>query len=317
MIPNVTLIITNWNGSDLLQECLPSVIRATELDLDHTYEIMVIDDCSNDKSLEVLAKEFPTVRREKTPKNLGFQGANNFAVGLAKSPVVMPMNNDIKLHEKALIYLAPYFDNSDVFAVSGKFFDFDKTTFLYGNRGGYFEKGHFYLFEKPSEDSSQTLFACGGAFMVDRKRYLELGGFDTMYHPLYYEEIDLSYRALKRGWKVHYEPRSIAYHKVQATITKQNKRRKISWISARNNYLFVWRNILDRNLTVSFLVNIPLFLLRDLFRLKFRFWIAFFMALKRLPQAIEGRLREKKQVGFSDGEILGQINRGFRKGKAI
>ena len=47
----------------------------------------------------------------------------------------------------------------------------------------------------------KTLFACGGAFMVKRKGYLKLGGFDPIYHPLYYEEIDLSYRALKRGWE--------------------------------------------------------------------------------------------------------------------
>ena len=317
MKTKITLIITNWNGSELLKQCLPSVILATEFDSAHDYEIMVIDDCSNDNSMEILKKEFPSVRAEKTPHNLGFQGANNFAVKLTSSPVVMPMNNDIKLHEEALIYLARHFDTSDVFAVSGKFFDFDKTTFLYGNRGGFFQKGHFYLFEKPPDDLSQTLFACGGAFMVDRQRFLELGGFDTMYRPLYYEEIDLSYRALKRGWKVIYEPRSIAYHKVQATITKQNKPRKIGWISARNNYLFVWRNILDPTMTSSFLINIPWFLIRDLFRLKFRFWVAFIMALKKLPSALKGRSREKREIQISDREILGQINKGFKKGKPL
>ena len=110
--------------------------------------------------------------------------------------------------------------------------------------------------------------------MVDRNRYLELGGFDPLYHPLYYEEIDLSYRALKRGWEVRYEPESIAYHKVQSTITRQKKRRQIGWISARNNYLFVWKNILDSGMTLSFMFYIPLFLIKDLFKMKFRFWIA-------------------------------------------
>jgi GT2 family glycosyltransferase len=116
---------------------------------------------------------------------------------------------DIKLEEKSLALLAKHFDEGDVFAVSGKFYDFDETTFLYGNRGGYFRDGHFFLYEKGPDDDSQTLFACGGAFMVDRKRYLDLGGFDLLYHPLCYEEIDLSYRALKRGWEVRYEPESI------------------------------------------------------------------------------------------------------------
>ena len=308
MKPDITLIITNWNGRELLQECLPSVLAAVKVDSAHSYEVMVIDDCSHDDSLGILAKEFPGVRSEKTPRNLGFQGANNYAVELAQSPIVMPMNNDIKLDEKALFHLARHFDAGDLFAVSGKFFAFDQTTFLYGNRGGYFQNGHFYLYEKSHEATCQTLFACGGAFMVDRKRYLQLGGFDTLYHPLYYEEIDLSYRALKRGWQVVYEPKSIAYHKVQATITRQEKRRQIGLISARNNYLFVWKNILDGQMTRDFLLFIPLFLLRDLFRLKSRFWIAFFMALKRLPLALAGRKKERSVVLFSDKEILERIN---------
>lgn len=308
MKPDITLIITNWNGRELLQECLPSVLAAVKADHAHSYEVMVIDDCSHDDSLDILVKKFPEVRSEKTPRNLGFQGANNYAVELAQSPIVMPMNNDIKLDEKALFHLARHFDAGDVFAVSGKFFAFDQTTFLYGNRGGYFQNGHFYLYEKSPDAACQTLFACGGAFMVDRKRYLQLGGFDTLYHPLYYEEIDLSYRALKRGWQVVYEPESIAYHKVQATITRQEKRRQIGLISARNNYLFVWKNILDGQMTREFLLFIPLFLLRDLFRLKSRFWIAFFMALKRLPLALAGRKKERSATLFSDKEILTRIN---------
>ena len=308
MKPEITLIITNWNGSNLLRECMPTVLEAVRFDRHHCYEVMVIDDCSTDNSLEILADEFPEVRTEQTPQNLGFQEANNYAVKLAESKIVMPMNNDIKLDPKALHYLAQHFDNKDIFAVSGKIFAFDQTTFLYGNRGGYFQKGHFHLYEKPPEDDSQTLFACGGAFMVNRQKYLDLGGFDSMYHPLYYEEIDLSYRALKRGWKVHYEPQSIAYHKVQATITRQEKLRRISLISARNNYLFVWKNILDRSMTLTFLFYIPLFLLRDLFRLKSRFWIAFYMALKRLPRALKGRSIEQSDVLYSDREILSRIN---------
>ena len=308
MKPEITLIITNWNGANLLRECMPTVLEAVRSDHHHFYEVMVIDDCSTDNSLGILADEFPEVRTEQTPQNLGFQEANNYAVKLAESKIVMPMNNDIKLDPKALHYLAKHFDNKDIFAVSGKIFAFDQTTFLYGNRGGYFQKGHFHLYEKPPEDDSQTLFACGGAFMVNRQKYLDLGGFDSMYHPLYYEEIDLSYRALKRGWKVHYEPQSIAYHKVQATITRQEKLRRISLISARNNYLFIWKNILDRSMTLTFLFYIPLFLLRDLFRLKSRFLVAFYLALKRLPRALKGRSIEQSDVLYSDREILSRIN---------
>ena len=306
--PDITLIITNWNGKDLLRECLPSILKAVDFDSKRSYEIMVVDDCSSDDSLKILEEEFPYVTRLKTPFNMGFQRANNYGIEQVRSRLVMPMNNDIKLDEDALFCLSKHFDKENVFSVSGKFFGFDGKTFLYGNRGGYFKNGHFYLYEKAPDDNSQTLFACGGAFMVDRKRYLELGGFDNLYHPLYYEEIDLSYRALKRGWKVHYEPKSIAYHKVQSTITKQEKKRSIELISARNNYLFVWKNILDPSLTLQFIIFIPLFLIRDLFKFKSRFLIAFFMALKRMPAALKSRKEEKLNALFSDHEILRKIN---------
>ncbi len=312
MAHDITLIVTNWNGRDLLRECLPTLKRAVENDPSHSYEVMVIDDCGSDDSLSILEKEFPWVRAEKTPRNLGFQGANNHAAKLADSPVIMLLNNDIKLHPDSLIHLAKYFDDQDnpVFAASGRIYDFDETSFLYGNRGGYFRHGHFHLYEKDAFDKSQTLFACGGAMMVDRLRYLELGGFDSLYHPLYYEEIDLSYRALKRGWEVVYDPESIAYHKVRGTITRQKKLKQIGRISARNNYLFVIKNILNEDLTREFLWAIPLFLLRDLFSGRFRFWAAFFMALPRLPQALKSRRREKAETVFDDEEILNKINSG-------
>ena len=71
MPKDITLIITNWNGRELLRECLPSVLTAVQYDSAHSYEVVVIDDCSSDDSLEILAEEFPDVRREKTPRNLG------------------------------------------------------------------------------------------------------------------------------------------------------------------------------------------------------------------------------------------------------
>ena len=94
MKPEITLIITNWNGSDLLKECLPTVLKAVEYDQDHLYEIMVIDDCSTDDSLKILAKNFPKIRVEKTPQNLGFQEANNYAVKLTDSKIFLTVNRE-------------------------------------------------------------------------------------------------------------------------------------------------------------------------------------------------------------------------------
>jgi len=306
---SASIVITNWNGRDLLAEILPTVLDAIKADEHHEYEVIVVDDCSTDDSIDFLKSCFPQVRIEKTPENIGFQRACNYGVEKSRYDIVMLLNNDIKMDHTTLAPLIEHFQDKDVFAASGRVFDWSKKRFLYGNRGGYFRFGHFWLYEKKEGDDSQTLFACGGAFMCDKNKYLALGGFNNIFHPLYYEEIDISYRALKRGWKVIYEPRSLVYHRVQSTITKQHKRKMIGYISGRNNYLFVWKNITDKKMIFSFFFFTPLFLLRDVFRLKFRFWVSFFMALKRLPLVFAERKREKDKILCSDKEILIKINR--------
>ena len=198
MRKSVSLVIANWNGRNLLKECLPSIIEAVKFDNDRKYIIQVVDDCSNDDSIPYLEKHFPDIKIIKTTVNMGFQGAVNFGVKNSKSELVAVLNNDMKIRKNAFQILSARFDKEDIFAATGAVFGWDKKTFLYGNRCGYFRNGHFYLFEKERYNSSQTLFACGGAFICNRAKFLELNGFDTIFHPLYYEEIDLSYRAMKR-----------------------------------------------------------------------------------------------------------------------
>lgn len=304
-----SIIITNWNGQDLLRECLPTVLSAVQEDRVNHYEVIVVDDCSTDSSVEFLKTNFPEVQVLVPKKNLGFQRANNFGVRKSRYDLVMLLNNDIKVDSKALVPLIRHFQDTNVFAVSGKVYDWE-GNFLYGNRGGYFKSGHFYLYEKEENSASQSLFACGGAGMFHKEKFLQLGGFDNLYHPLYYEEIDVSYRALKKGWKVVYEPDSVVYHRVQQTITKQHQKKKIKYISGRNNYLFVAKNITDFGLLFSGVFFVPYFLLKDLFKLKFRFWVCFWLASLRLPRLIKAKLLDLKVKNiYSDQEVLSWVNK--------
>ena len=119
--------------------------------------------------------------------------ANNFGVGEAKFSLVFCINNDMKITHTTIRNLAKLFAKNDkLFAASGKIFDWDKK-FIYGNRGGYFKKGHFSYYEKDENDTlTQSLFACGGAFLCRKKVYLALGGYDAeLYSPYYYDETDL------------------------------------------------------------------------------------------------------------------------------
>jgi len=312
MKKSVSIIITNWNGRELLEECLPSIVEAVKFDNDRKYIVQVVDDCSNDDSIPYLEKNYPDIKLIKTPVNMGFQGAVNYGAKNSESELIAILNNDIKIHKNTFKILSAYFDEEDIFAVTGAVFGWDKKTFLYGNRGGYFKGGHFYLFEKERYDLSQTLFACGGAFICNRIKFLELNGFDTIFHPLYYEEIDLSYRAMKRGWSILYEPKAVFYHKVQSTITKQESKKRIGYISGRNNYLFVWKNITDPGKIISYMIFIPFFLVRDLLKGKIRFWISFFLAIKKIPELLRKRKIEKQYFKLTDEEILFAVNSGYK-----
>lgn len=301
----ISLVITNWNGRELLAECLPSAIRAVKFDKGNEYEIIVVDDCSVDRSVEFVRENFKEVKVIRLPENLGFQGAANFGMEAATGSIAVLLNNDLKLAKDCLLPLLFHFKDREVFAVSAKLYQWDEATFLNGSRGTSFKWGHFNIWNnKETNEACLTSFVTGGAAAFDRERFLQLGGYDQMFHPLYYEDVDICYRAWKRGWKSIYEPKSVMYHKHQATITTQYKKREIGYISARNNYLFTWKNITDLPLVLSHLLFAPLFLIRDLFKGKLRFWIAILKALPRLPKAIKGRLKERPYRRVKDRDLL-------------
>jgi GT2 family glycosyltransferase len=301
--------MTNWNGQELLKKVVPLVQKAIEYDKKNNYRFIVVDDCSQQNDIEFLKENYTYVEVIKTFENSGFQGAVNYGVKQINSDLVIIMNNDIYPEPDAFAELVKPFEtkNKNLFAVTGKFFDWN-NNFIYGNRGANFERGHLNLFEKSADDTkTQTFFACGGCAVWDRKKFLELGGFDLLYYPLYYEEQDISYRGLKRGWEILYKPEAVFYHRIQSTITQQHKIKKIRVMSASHNYLWTWKNITDKDMFFKHLLWCPLFLLRDLFRLKFRFWFAFFRALKKFPEALRKRRTEKQEAVVTDKELFSKF----------
>lgn len=303
-----SIVIPNWNGKALLAKYLPSVINAAKQLGSNLKEIIVVDDGSTDNSAEFVIQNFPSVKILRHEKNIGFHRAVNSGFKASTGKIVILLNSDIEPEQNAFTTLVPHFKDPLLFGVSGRIYAEDKKTFLYGNRGGYFKHGHFSLAEKDEYATSQNLFVCGGGGAFSREKFLTLGGFDTLYYPFYYEEQDVSYRALKRGWHIAYEPKSLMYHEIRGSIGKKMKNKKISYISARNNYLFAIKNITDLNYTVQMLFFIPIFLLRDISKLKFRFWIAFIMAIPRIPQAVIKRFKEQAFFAKKDKDIFLQVN---------
>jgi len=307
-----SIVITNYNGKELLRECLPSVVEAARRH-DAGDEIIVVDDCSGDGSVRMLHREFPSVRVVANPVNLGFQKASNLGVLVARFDIVVLLNNDILVEPAAIDCLCSYFDRfQGVFAVSAKLLGWDGRTFLAGRRIAVFEEGHFRLKDVDGDERKPrlTLFATGGAAAFDREKFLELGGFDHIYYPLYWEDIDICYRAHKRGWLVIYAPDCVMYHKHRATIGKSLPQERLRLVTARNSYIFLYKNITDPVMLKQHAVWSLLFFVRDTLRGKFRFQRAFLMALCKLPRIIRRRRSAAAGNLFSDRAVISAISSG-------
>jgi GT2 family glycosyltransferase len=306
---SIEIIIPNWNGRNLLEKNLPAVFTACEHIRTDKKRITVVDDGSSDDSVSFVTTHYPNIHVITNRTNLGFHASVNRAVAESIADIVLLLNSDMQPEPDAFDALyVPFLWAHELFAVTGRIFADDKKTFLYGNRGGIFKYGHFYLKEKPEFALSQTLFACGGGAAFSRAKFVELGSFDTLFSPFYYEEQDISYRALKRGYPILYEHNSIMYHQVRATIGKTMSEKKLGLISARNNYLFIIKNVTDLRYTAAFIFFTPFFILSALLRFNPRFLIAFSLALPRIPRALSARFKEKRYYVKKDREIFKAVN---------
>ena len=156
---------------------------------------------------------------------------------------------------------------------------------------------------------ASELFPSSGPAVVlvrfDRRRYLEIGGLDPLYHPFYVEDTDLSYQAWKRGWKCVLAPASRVVHKHRGTSRPKFGNRFVDNTIRKNQYLFVWKNVTDFSMILQHLMNLPRIHGRAMLYGEPAFeFQAFFRALRQLPEALRKRLSNLSQYVISDHEVL-------------
>jgi len=163
----------------------------------------------------------------------------NWLLSRRTEEVAILLNNDMRVDPGFLEPLLRPFEESDTFAVTGQVRDWEgrKTTSgpcLFGRHWGWF----FAPYEVSRQQLSYTLFCGGGCSAFDRRKFLELGGFDRLFWPTYGDDMDLGYRAWSRGWKSYYEPASVLCHRESATMGEASSPGMI-----RALFLFQWRNL--------------------------------------------------------------------------
>jgi GT2 family glycosyltransferase/glycosyltransferase involved in cell wall biosynthesis len=245
---SASVVIPNWNGRDLLEKYLPSVIAAMQFHPGN--EVIVVDNGSTDGSAEFVRSRFPSVNLVPLPRNLGFGGGSNAGFRAAKNDIVILLNSDMRVEPGFAGPLLAAFDAPDVFAVSCQilFTDPKKTREETGLTQGWWEAGGLRVRHRLDGGIGEP-FPCfyggGGSCAFDREKFLEIGGFDELLRPFYLEDTDLGYLAWKRGWKVLYQPASIVYHEHRGTIGRNFSREFIDAVIKKNFLLFAWKNIHD------------------------------------------------------------------------
>ena len=245
---SASVVIPNWNGRDLLEKYLPSVVAA--MAGNPANEVIVVDNASTDGSAEFVKEHFPSVRLLPLPRNLGFGGGSNAGFRAAKNDIVVLLNSDMRVDPDFLQPLLDGFTDQNVFAVSCQIFfsDPNKKREETGLTQLWWQGGQFRVRHR-LDDQIKKAFPCfyagGGSSAFDRSKFLELGGFDELLRPFYLEDTDLGMLAWKRGWKVLYEPRSIVFHEHRGTIGKNFTAAYIRSVLKKNFVLYGWKNIHD------------------------------------------------------------------------
>lgn len=259
----VSVIIPNYNGAVLLKTNLPKVIAVCQKH--HVViEILVADDSSTDDSLTVL-KTLP-VKVITGQKQLGFAGNVNRAARLAKGDILILLNTDVYPEENFLAPLLRHFADPTVFAVGMLDKSLENGRTVLRGRGEAFWRRGFYIHRRGEVDRNDTAWVSGGSGAFRKDLFLKLGGFDTIYNPFYWEDIDLSYRALKQGYRLVFEPQSRVIHRhEEGTIKRLYNKETVRRIAYRNQFLFIWRQA-DRGQKVVHFAYLPLALVKAFLR---------------------------------------------------
>ena len=237
---NISVIVTNWNGLKLLKKYLEKVI----LNSPEAKEIILADDASTDKSLpfaKELQKKYPKLKIITHKKNLGFSRNSNQAAKKATGDLLVFLNNDINPHQDYIKNSLKHFSNPKVIGVGFSELEHENYGSIYWKNG--------YLQIKPgySKTTHISAWISGGSSIIRKDYFLKLGGFDNIYDPFYFEDLDFGLRAWRSGYKLLWEPNCVVEHQHESTTSKFPKRHLV-YVKERNHLISVLRNITDKKL---------------------------------------------------------------------
>ena len=313
-LKNLSIVIPNWNGRELLPEFFPSVVAAAEKyrALSEMFvEIIVIDDASSDDGIDWLRENYgdsESIKIIVNEQNIGFLRAVNKGFAAAGGELVFLLNNDVRVEADCIAALVKHFGEPAVFAVCCRAGRINSDRLDGGGKIGRFERGFWRVFlnyeAMPEETETELIsfYGSGGYTMYDRAKWLELGGFQDILSPNYWEDVEICYRAWKRGWKVVFEPESHVKHLGSASMKKKD-RGELNVTTERNRLLMTWINLHERRMFAEHIFWLSLKIFRSLVSLKWSYLRAFRGALGKMSKVRHLRSIEKNASTITDREL--------------
>lgn len=240
--PTISAVIPNWNGLEFLKVVLPSLKAQTFQD----FEVIVVDNGSEDQSVTYLEKQWPDVRIVRLSENQGFAGAINHGLKAAGGELLAVLNNDLELAPDWLARMrAAAAEHPDCGMFGGKLLQYDDRAVIDGTGetlswfATTLKRGHGER-DTGQYDTPGYVFSPNAAAIVYRRSMLDrIGTFDADFFA-YIEDSDLHLRAQLAGFKAWYDPGAVGYHMGGKTSGRLPKRFLFTW--HRNRVWLVLKN---------------------------------------------------------------------------
>jgi GT2 family glycosyltransferase len=235
----VCLAILNYNGIRHLEHLLPTVETVVAA-YAGACRAIVLDNSNTQSDKDWIQQHYPSIEVISAPSN-NFLFSYNWLFPQLTEEIVVLLNNDLRLSPNFLNPLVEHFSQEDVFAVSATSMDWEGQRFTCGpveliNHHGWYS----WSYNTQQQELSHTFFASGGFSAIDRQKFLDLGGFNPLFHPAYGEDLDLCFRAWRRGWKSIFEPNSVVYHRESGSWNATQADQTATKLIFRTQLLFIW-----------------------------------------------------------------------------
>jgi GT2 family glycosyltransferase len=234
----VSIVIPNYNGRALLEQYLPYTFTAiTNAAVD--FEVIVIDDCSTDDSVEYLQRNYPQVKLLLNQQNRGFSYTCNKGIAAAGMELILLLNSDVKLSPTYFEPLWPYFEKADTFGVMGRITNLNDPHIQDAARmpkDNFLKLKTAYFYYSENNNKSLTLYLSGANALIDAGKLKALGGFNLLFSPFYCEDFELSLRAWRLNWACYYEHHAVCGHELSASTKNYKTARWVKMIYFRNRY---------------------------------------------------------------------------------